>query len=71
MNKESLRVRFGRRLREIRVEQGISQEKLAEKSGVLRTTISRIETGRYNASIDIVDKITSAMCVTFEMKKSD
>ena len=69
MNKESLRVRFGRRLREIRVEQGISQEKLAEKSGVLRTTISRIETGRYNASIDIVDKITSAMCVTFEMKK--
>ncbi len=31
------------RLREIRMERGMSQEELAEKAGMSRTTISKIE----------------------------
>lgn len=31
------------RLKEIRIERGLSQEELAEKSGISRATISKIE----------------------------
>lgn len=31
------------RLKELRIERGISQEELAEKSGISRTTLSKIE----------------------------
>lgn len=35
----------GRRVREVRLEQGMSQEKLAAESGVALRTIARIESG--------------------------
>ena len=36
------------RLREVREQAGITQEELAQKSGVSRVTISLIESGRTN-----------------------
>jgi len=37
---------IGRRLKQIRLNKNISQQELSERSGVHRTTISKIETGR-------------------------
>lgn len=41
-------------LKQIREEQGLSQEGLSKKSGVSRTTISGLE----NGSIDVITNIT-------------
>ncbi|MDZ4178675.1 MAG: helix-turn-helix transcriptional regulator, partial [Coriobacteriia bacterium] len=42
---------FGRRLKELRLERGLSQEKLAHLSGLDRTYISQAEQGRRNTTL--------------------
>lgn len=50
------------KLKEIREEQGISQEELAEKSKVSRTTISELETEKKEVTTNItLEKIASAL----------
>jgi putative transcriptional regulator len=44
------------RLRESREKRGLTQEKLAELSGVTRQTVISIETGRYVPSIELALK---------------
>lgn len=39
----------------------LSQEQLAEKSGVSRITISRIETGRISPSLKTLSRLAQAM----------
>lgn len=51
------RERIGRRIAELRHAAGISQEKLAELSGVGYSHIARIEMGRYSVGIDTLAKI--------------
>ena len=51
------RERIGRRIAELRHAAGISQEKLAELSGVGYSHIARIELGRYSVGIDTLAKI--------------
>lgn len=41
------------RVRIARVEQGLTQQQLAEKVGVTRQTISLIEKGQYNPSLNL------------------
>ena len=45
------------RIEEIRKERGIRQEEFAKALGVSRQTISSLETGRYNPSINLAYKI--------------
>ena len=47
------------RLEEIRKEQGIKQEELAQAMGVSRQTIGSLENGRYNPSIILAIKLAS------------
>lgn len=50
------------KLKEIREEQGISQEELAEKSKVSRTTISELETEKKEVTTNItLEKIANAL----------
>lgn len=50
------------KLKEIREDQGISQEELAEKSKVSRTTISELETGKKEVTTNItLEKIANAL----------
>ena len=50
------------RLREVREENGISQEELSEKSGVSRTTISELETEKKEVTTNItLEKIAMAL----------
>lgn len=50
------------KLKEIREYQGISQEELAEKSKVSRTTISELETGKKEVTTNItLEKIANAL----------
>ena len=46
------------RLEEIRKQRGIRQEELAEALSVSRQTISSLENGRYNPSIQLAFRIS-------------
>jgi transcriptional regulator with XRE-family HTH domain len=51
-------------MRRLRVEQKLSQESLAERAGVDRTYVSRLERGIENPSIGILDKVAIALSVS-------
>lgn len=55
--KES-RLKIGQTIREIREEKGISQDDLAILMQVNRSTISKIEGGKFNLSIDYLAKFS-------------
>lgn len=48
---EDIRVRFGRRLRDIRQQRGWTQVELAEKLGLDRSYLADIERGNRNVSL--------------------
>lgn len=55
------RIRIGSRIRDLREEAGMTQDELAEITGLKRPNISRIESGRYNTGQDIISKIALAL----------
>ncbi len=59
----NLKARLAWNLRAIRTEKGITQENLAVDAQVDRSTISEIERERFNASIDLIDRIATALAV--------
>lgn len=54
------------RIEEIRKDKGIRQEDFAHALGVSRQTISSLETGRYNPSIQLAYKIARYFGLTIE-----
>jgi len=55
--------RFGRRVKELRAEREITQEELAERVGVFRTYMSRIETGAANPTLTVIHALADALSV--------
>lgn len=60
MKKEIL-ITFGKKVREIRVKQNLSQEKLATKAGVHRTYIGMIERAEKNITLENIEKVAKAL----------
>ena len=54
------------RIEEIRKARGVNQEKLAKALGVSRQTISSLENGRYNPSIELAYKLSKYFGMTIE-----
>ena len=52
---------FGLRLIQFRKKKKMSQERLAELSGLNRPYISAIEQGKRNISLEVMDKLASAL----------
>jgi ribosome-binding protein aMBF1 (putative translation factor) len=46
---------------EKRIEQGMSQSDLAKKIGTKQSAISRLESGNYNPSIKLLEKVANAL----------
>jgi transcriptional regulator with XRE-family HTH domain len=61
-----IRKDFGRRVKALRTRSGISQEGLAERSGLDRTYISSMERGGRNVSLLNIERIAAALHVTVE-----
>ncbi len=57
---------FGEKIRKIRTEQGLSQERLAFLSGLHRTYIGAIERGERNVSFKNIEKIAKTLKVNLE-----
>lgn len=56
--------RFGQRLRAVRREHRISQERLADLAGLHRTYVSSVERGERNVTIETVQKLAESLEVT-------
>jgi transcriptional regulator with XRE-family HTH domain len=57
------RARIAWNLRRIRSEKGVSQENLAVDAAVDRSSISGIEQQRVSVSIDLLDRLATALAV--------
>ena len=60
MKKEIL-IKFGKKVREARIKQNLSQEKLATKAGVHRTYIGMIERAEKNITLENIEKVARAL----------
>ena len=56
----------GNRIRYLRKQRGISQEKLAFIAGIDRTYLAGIESGKRNATIISLEKIINALGVSMK-----
>jgi transcriptional regulator with XRE-family HTH domain len=54
-----IKQKFGLIIRELRLEKGISQERMALDANIDRTYVGHIESGSRNVSIEIVEKLAS------------
>ena len=54
------------RVRELRLEGGLTQEEVADRVGVSRQTIISIESGRYNPSIVLAYKLARLFAESVE-----
>lgn len=63
MTKKSVSIKFGERVREIRVSQNLSQEQLADLAHVHRTYIGMVERAEKNITLVNIEKIANALNV--------
>lgn len=57
----ALRLRLGAAIRRVRIDSGISQEALARRAKLHRTTMSEIERGMSNVSLDVIERIAKGL----------
>ena len=57
---------FANRIKELRHQQGLSQEKFALKIDMDRTYYASVESGKRNVSINNIDKIARGFGVSLE-----
>lgn len=56
-----LRKRLGKAIQRLRKDAGHSQEAFADRTGIHRTTMSEIERGVSNVSLDIAERIAKSL----------
>jgi len=57
------RERFVMRLKKLRAERGMTQEALAEKAGISRSYIARLELGQQDPTLGTLEKLAKALKV--------
>lgn len=62
--KSKILLKYGQVIRKIRLEKNISQEMLADLSGLHRTYMSDVELGKRNVSLENIDRIAKALEVS-------
>lgn len=65
--KQQTRERMGKRIATLRKIAGLSQEQLADRAGLQRTHISRIEAGRYAVTLETIQAIAEALGMTVDI----
>ena len=61
---KALQQRVGARVRELRADRGLTQLRLAERSGISRPSVANVEAGRQNVSLRQLCALAFALDVT-------
>lgn len=67
---DNTRLRIAAKLRELRIIEGISQADLADRASIPRSHLSRIEAGKYNITIDILERLAQGLGYTIDFVKN-
>ncbi len=59
--KKAILIKFGKKIREVRVERGLSQEALADIANVHRTYIGMVERAEKNITLLNIQKLAKAL----------
>jgi transcriptional regulator with XRE-family HTH domain len=59
----------GETLKEMREKKGYSQDELAEAMNVNRSTVSKIENGKFNLSVDYLSKFSWFLDFELQLKE--
>jgi len=59
-----LLLKVGKRVRNLRTDRGWSQEELADRSGVNRSYMSRVELGKSDVSLSVLHKIARTLGIS-------
>ena len=60
---DKIEMRFGQRVKELRLKQNISQEELAFRCGLSKNYISDVERGTRNISLKSIEKIADGLAI--------
>ncbi|WP_286076793.1 helix-turn-helix transcriptional regulator, partial [Thomasclavelia cocleata] len=63
---DKIEIRFGQRVKEIRLKQNISQEELAFRCGLSKNYISDVERGTRNISLKSIEKIAEGFRINIK-----
>lgn len=61
IKRKSRESRWGKMLREIRVETGVSQRELSRRTGITRSIITRVESGKTAGFVTDIERIASVL----------
>ncbi len=67
VEKQQTRDRIGARIAMLRKQSGMTQEELANRAGLQRTHVGRIEAGRYAVTLETVQAIAQALGMTVDI----
>ena len=65
--KQATRQRIGQRIAALRKMAKLTQEELAERAGLQRTHIGRIEAGKYAVNIETIEAIAQVLGLTIDI----
>lgn len=54
---ENIKIIFGLKIKELRIQKSYSQEDLAKLASITKSYISDIENGKRNVSLKVIDKL--------------
>jgi regulatory protein munI len=66
-----IQIEFGKRIKSLRNETGLSQEKFALKIGMDRTYYASVESGKRNISLQNIEKIAKGFGVSISQLFGD
>ena len=65
--KEETRKRIGQRVKALRTMAGLTQQELADRAGLQRTHIGRIEDGAFGSQVETIQQVAEAIGMTIDI----